>query len=267
MKRLRVRVADHAPPLAVFALVLVAWHAASVLLLDEDRRFLLPPPAQVVRVGLLDPANLEEQLVALAATTRVALTGLAVAIAIGVSFAIVMHQARWIERSFYPYAVVLQTIPILALVPLIGFWFGFDFGSRVLVCVLIAIFPIVTNTLFGLKSIDPSHHDLFTLHRASRWTRLWKLELPGALPAIFTGLRISAGLSVIGAIVGEYFFKQGFTGIGRLLDNYRARLQTEQLFTAVFFSSLLGLCVFWLFGILGRVALGKWHDVDRTPPS
>ena len=112
----------------------------------------------------------------------------------------------------YPYAVVLQTIPILAIVPLIGFAFGFNFRSRVLVCVLIALFPIITNTLFGLLSVDHGQHDLFTLHGVGRWQRLWKLQFPAALPNIFTGLRISAGLSVIGAVVGDFFFVQGPPG-------------------------------------------------------
>jgi NitT/TauT family transport system permease protein len=195
----------------------------------------------------------------------VALVGLGIAVVVGMSWAIVMHQARWIERSIYPYAVILQAIPILALVPLFGFWFGFGIVSRVLVCVLIALFPIIANTLFGLQSVEPSQHDLFTLHGAGRLRRLWKLELPTALPAIFTGLRISAGLSVIGAIVGDFFFKQGDPGIGILIDLYRARLQSEQLFAAVICSSLLGVVVFWCFGYLSRRVVGRWHESGRDP--
>ena len=175
-----------------------------------------------------------------------------------------MIQARWIEWSIYPWAVVLQTIPILAIVPLIGFWFQFGFNSRVLVCVLIALFPIITNTLFGLKSTDQTHHDLFTLQRATRSQRLLKLQLPGALPAIVSGWRIAAGLSVIGAIVGDFFFRQGEPGIGRLIDDYRARLQSEQLFAAVALSSLLGLAVFWAFGLLGQFMVGSWHESHRS---
>src|ERR1043166_9084417 len=127
---------------------------------------------------------------------------------------------------------VLQTISLLALVPLVGFWFQFGFSSRVLVCVLISLFPIITNTLFGLKSTAQAHHDLFTLQHATRIQRLLKLQLPGALPAILSGWRIAAGLSVVGAIVGDFFFRQGEPGIGRLIDDYRARLQSEQLFAA-----------------------------------
>jgi NitT/TauT family transport system permease protein len=253
------------PPAGVLALVLGAWYAVSYLVLSPDRRFLLPPPHQVVQVGFLTRDNFLEIGAALLLSTRVALLGLVVAVALGMGMAILMHQARWIERSLYPYAVVLQTIPILALVPLLGFWFGFGFPSRVLVCVLIALFPIIANTLFGLQSVEASQHDLFTLHAAGRLTRLWKLELPAALPAIFTGLRIAAGASVIGAIVGDFFFKQGDPGIGILIDLYRARLQSEQLFAAVFASSMLGVVVFWCFSFLARRVVGRWHESGRDP--
>ncbi len=253
------------PPLLVFVVMLALWYGVSYLLLSPERRFLVPPPHAVVQVGYMDHDNLVEQLAALGLTTRVALTGLGIAVAAGASLAILMHQARWIERSIYPYAVILQTIPILALVPLFGFWFGFGMVSRVLVCVLIALFPIIANTLFGLQSVEPSQHDLFTLHGAGRLRRLWKLELPAALPAIFTGLRISAGLSVIGAIVGDFFFKQGDPGIGILIDLYRARLQSEQLFAAVILSSLLGVVVFWCFGYVSRRVVSRWHESGRDP--
>jgi NitT/TauT family transport system permease protein len=248
------------PPLGVLAIVLGIWYAFSYVLLRESQRFLLPPPHEVVRVGFLDTENLGEILRGLWSTTQVAIVGLAIAIAIGTSLAVAMSQARWVEDSVYPYAVILQTIPIIALVPLIGFWFEFNFRSRVIVCVLISLFPVVTNTLFGLKSADRQLHDLFTLHGASRATRLRKLLLPSALPAIFAGYRISAGLSVIGAIVGDFFFRQGEPGIGRLIDVYRNRLESEELFTAIFFSSLLGLVVFWGFGFLGDRLVRSWHE-------
>jgi NitT/TauT family transport system permease protein len=253
-----------AAPLIVFLVVMAIWMFISYVLLEPRRQFLMPPPQNVLIVGLLNPANLTNILGGLWSTTQVALVGLALAIAIGTLVAIAMIQARWVEWSIYPWAVVLQTIPILAIVPLIGFWFQFGFNSRVLVCVLIALFPIVTNTLFGLKSTDQTHHDLFTLQRATRWQRLVKLQLPGALPAIVSGWRIAAGLSVIGAIVGDFFFRQGEPGIGRLIDDYRARLQSEQLFASVVLSSLLGLVVFWGFGLLGQLLVGSWHESARS---
>jgi NitT/TauT family transport system permease protein len=251
------------PPLVVFVLVMGVWALFSYALLSDQQRFLLPPPQKVVQVGFFDTANLTEILHGLWSTTQVAVAGLLIAIALGVTLAVAMSQAAWVEQSVYPYAVALQTIPIIALVPLIGFWFDFNFRSRVIACVLISLFPIITNTLFGLKSADRGLHELFTLHQASRWTRLVKLQLPAATPAMFTGFRIAAGLSVIGAIVGDFFFRQGQPGIGRLIDIYRQQLASERLFTAIFFSSLLGLIVFWAFGALSNRALRSWHDSAR----
>jgi NitT/TauT family transport system permease protein len=248
------------PPAAVLVAVLGLWYAVSYLLLDPQRRFLVPPPHEVIRVSFLDPFNLRELLGALWLSTRIAFIGLAIAIVIGMAMAMAMSRAKWVERSLYPYAVLTQTIPILAMVPLFGFWFGFGNFSRVLVVVLFCIFPVVANTLFGLQSVQQEHHDLFTLHGASRLTRLRKLQLPTALPSIFTGLRIAAGLAVIGAIVGDTFFKQGEPGIGILIDRYQSRLQSEQMVGAIILSSLLGIVVFWLFGFVARRAVGGWHE-------
>jgi NitT/TauT family transport system permease protein len=251
------------PPLAVLAAVVGVWYAVTYLALAPRRRFLLPPPHQVVTDGFGDWTTFHETLRGLGATAKVALVGLAVAAVLGVVFAVLMSQAGWVERSFYPWAVVLQTIPILAIVPLIGFWLGYGFWSRTVVCVLVALFPVITNTLYGLQSADAGQHDLFTLRRASRWARLVHLEFPSALPALFTGLRISAGLSVIGAIVGDFFFRSGQAGIGSLIDDYTQRLQSAPLFAAIMVSSLLGLTVFWLFGLVSRLVVGAWYTPSR----
>jgi NitT/TauT family transport system permease protein len=254
------------PPFLLFAVVIGLWYLISYKILDQERRFLLPPPHRIVKVAFLDRGNLEVLLRALALSAGVAMMGLAIAAVLGIGLAVLMSQARWIERAVYPWAVVLQTIPILALAPLIGFWFDFGLFSRTLVCVLIAIFPIISTTLFGLRGIDRTDHDLFTLYGASRGKRLRKLEWPAALPAIFAGLRIAAGLSVIGAIVGDFFFKQGAIGIGQLMDIYRQSLRSEQLFGAVILSSLLGLVVFWFFGWLARRVVGSWHETAASEP-
>jgi NitT/TauT family transport system permease protein len=251
------------PPLVVLMAFLVIWYLASTVLIDEERRFLLPTPDSVVRTAFLDPANLAELLAGLSLSAMVAMTGLAVATVIGLGWAILMSQARWLEHSLYPYAVMLQTVPILALVPLFGYWFGYDFPSRVLTCVLIALFPIVANALFGLRSVDPALRELFALHRAGRLTRLVKLQLPAALPAILTGLRISAGASVIGAVVGDFFFQQGQAGIGKLIYIYPRNLQSEMLFGAVILASLFGFAVFWLFGLVARWATA-WHESQQV---
>jgi NitT/TauT family transport system permease protein len=251
------------PPMLTFGLVVGLWYFVSYALLAPSRRFLLPPPQQVIKVGFLNWRNFHQLLNGLALTARAAGIGFAVATVIGMTLAVLMCQAKWIERSVYPYAVILQTLPILAVVPVIGFAFGFNFRSRVLVCVLIALFPIITNTLFGLLSVDHGQHDLFTLHRVGRWTRLWKLELPAALPNIFTGLRISAGLSVIGAVVGDFFFVQGPPGIGILISLYSDRLQSEQLYAAVIMASLLGILTFVFVGFVAQRVIGGWHESAR----
>ncbi|WP_205718298.1 ABC transporter permease [Actinomadura sp. WMMA1423] len=251
------------PPTLVLAAFVGLWYLMSYKLLAPERRFLVPPPHRVISVGFLSGENLRVLLDGLLVTTRVAVVGLAAAIIIGLAVAIAMSQAVWAERSLYPYAVTLQTIPILALVPLFGFWFGFGFFSRVVVCTMISLFPIIANSLFGLKSVDPALRELFALQRVGRWRRLWRLDFPFALTAIFAGFRISAGLSVIGAIVGDFFFRQGTTGIGILMSLYIARLQSELLYASIILSALLGIAAFWLFSGLSFI-VGKRFDRSRV---
>jgi NitT/TauT family transport system permease protein len=251
------------PPLVVGVAIIGIWYFVSYVILDPDRRFLLKPPHEVWKVGFADGDNLSYMLNALWTTAQVAFWGLLAAIGLGFLLAIVMSQSKLIERAVFPYAVVLQAIPILAIVPLIGFWFGYGFSSRVFVCIIIALFPIIVNTLFGLLSAEQGMHDLFTLHKASRITRLRRLMFPAALPAIFAGLRISAGLSVIGAIVGDFFFGQGEVGLGQILKRFAAKLQGEQLLAAVIVSSVLGVSVFLVFGWISNRAVGKWAAESR----
>jgi len=248
------------PPLLFFVLFVGVLYLVSYVLLSPERQFLMPPPHEVVQNGLFDWTNLHEQLLALKDTSKVALIGLAIAFVVGTLLAILMSQAEWIERSLYPYAVIVQVTPILAIVPLIALWFGYDVQARVVVCVLISIFPIITNTLFGLLTVDRNLHDLFTLQGAGRLSRLWRLQLPHAVPDIFVGLRVSAGLSVIGAIVGEFFFRQGTPGLGRLLDVYRARLQSDLLMSTLFFCCLLGIAVFLVVGFIGNRMTRNWFE-------
>ena len=248
------------PPLVALGCFLGVAYLFSYVILSPSRRFLMPPPHEVVRNGLFNHQHLHEQLSALWDTAQVSLTGLAIAFTIGASLAIVMSQAKWIERSLYPYAVILQVTPILAIVPLIATWFGYDFTARVVVCVLIAVFPLITNTLHGLLTVDSELHDLFRLHHAGRIKRLVKLQIPHAVPDVFVGLRVSAGLSVIGAIVGEFFFRQGTPGLGRLLDVYRAYLQTDLMMSALLFCVALGLASFLVVGFAGRQLTKNWYE-------
>jgi NitT/TauT family transport system permease protein len=251
------------PPIVLGIGVVGVWYFISYVLLAPERRFLLRPPHQVLKVGFLDAEVFGEILGGLWSSTKVAMLGLAISIVLGFLIATIMSQAKMVERAIFPFMVVLQAIPILAIVPLISFWWGTGQRSRIVVCVIISLFPIIVNTLFGLQSAERGMHDLFTLHHANRFTRLRKLMFPAAMPAIFAGLRISAGLSVIGAIVGDFFFGRGEVGIGQLLRKYANQLQGEELLAAVIMSSALGVAVFLIFGWIQNLAIGKWHG-DRA---
>ena len=265
-KRRRIMLVDVAGPMVIFVGSLGFWYWLSYDAMSENRQFLVPPLHEVIQDGFFDWTNFSVMLEALWLTTQVALLGLGIAIVLGMTLAILMSQARWIERSVFPYAVALQSLPILALVPLIGIVFDYNFNARVIVCIIIAIFPIINNTLFGIESVEAEHHDLFTLHHASRLTRLQKLQLPAASPAIFAGFRIAAGLSVIGAIVGDFFFRKGDKGIGILIDQYASRTTTiPRLYAATILAAALGYVVFSGFGLLRKVVIGKWYEAAEVP--
>ncbi len=259
------KITTYGPPLIALGVILVIWYALAAYLESTGRTTILPNPTRIL-VESFAPSDPRDRpitgdlLTSLGLSTAVALTGLAISIVIGVLWAVVMSQARWVERALFPYAVILQCIPILALVPLIGSSLGYSLSSRVLVCVLISLFPMVSNTLFGLQAADKSQRELFQLQGASRWTVLTKLQFPGAMPAIFAGMRISAGLAVIGAIVGDFFFRRGQAGLGILINNYASRLQTAELWASVLTASLLGVVIFLVFGWIAKAAVGRWYE-------
>jgi NitT/TauT family transport system permease protein len=247
------------PIVAAIVGLLAVWYLVSYVVLPPSQQFLLPPPHQAYGVALSNPNIIGPMLEALWRSILVAIAGLVIACVIGVAWAVVMVQWGWAEKVLYPYAVILQTIPILALVPLIGIWMGYSFAARIAVCVIIAVFPMISNTFFGLQSATAAAHDLMTLNKATRWQRLTKLQFPAAVPAMFTGLRNAAGLAVIGAIVGDFFFQQGSPGIGALLRVYTQRLSMEPLLTAVTFAALFGVVFFTVFAVLDRAVVGRWY--------
>ncbi|MEY5059949.1 MAG: hypothetical protein RJA51_1696 [Actinomycetota bacterium] len=199
----RRRLSDFAGPAVVFALFIGIWYLLSTVILPPQKRFLLPTPHKVVTDGFLvwrtgERRGFQPILASLWDSAKIALIGLGITIVFGMSLAVLMSAKQWLERATWPYLVAVQSAPILALTPLIRALIDGSTKQRLLVVVLISIFPIVSNTLFGLLSAEKSQHELFTLQGASRWVRLTKLQVPAALPNIFVGLRISAGLAVIG---------------------------------------------------------------------
>jgi NitT/TauT family transport system permease protein len=265
----RVRASDIIGPAVVFVLFIAFWYALSTRLLPEQKRFLLPTPHKVLKEGFFtweagEQRGLFPILKSMWSSIQVAIIGLIITIIIGTALATAMATRRWVERATWPYLVALQSAPILAMTPLIRALIDGVQTQRILVVVLIAFFPIVNNTLFGLLSVEKSQHELFTLHGASKWTRLTKLQFPAAMPNIFVGLRISAGLSVIGAVVGDFYFRQGgVVGIGAQIDIYRGRLWGSELIAAILLASAFGLVVFIVFGFLSKLAIGKWHTTTR----
>jgi NitT/TauT family transport system permease protein len=194
-------------------------------------------------------------------TVKVTFLGLLIAVVLGVFVAILMNLSKGIEKSLFPYAVILQTVPILAITPLLTELFGEELGVRLVVTVLVAIFPVMTNMLFGLQSTDRALHDLFTLNQASRWTRLIKLEFPSALPSLMTGIRIASGSAVIGSVVADFFFAKGEKGIGYYIRTRQQQaIQRPEMFAGTITASLFGIAMFVLIGWITSRAIRNWHD-------
>lgn len=258
LARVRSLGAKYGPPMLVFVLFIGLWSLLAATVYG-DRHYLLPAPWDVVTSGW---DGRSELLTATRITLVEGAAGFAVAIVVGTSFATLMSQAKVLERSLYPYAVMLQTVPIVAVAPVIVLWFGYNQKSVIVVAFMIAVFPILNNTLLGLLSTDRNQVDLFRLHKASRVSQFLKLRLPNALPHIFAGLRVSAGLSVVGAIVGEFIIGSGGSegGLGVKVIYAQGKLDTNLLFAEVLAATLLGFLFFVLVSYVGNLLLRNWHE-------
>ena len=193
-------------------------------------------------------------------TFQAAALGLGVSTILGSFVAILFSQSAWIRTALYPYVIFLQTVPIVAIAPLLIVWSGAEFRTVVLVSCIISIFPIISNVTSGLLSIDQNHLDLFRLQGASRWQTLVKLRVPSAVGSLVQGLRISCGLSVIGAIVGELFVGNSGAsdGLGAMMNAMQANLKTAELIGAIMACTLLGIVLFLLIEALNRWVLRRW---------
>lgn len=222
------------------------------------KAFLVPPPSAVFQTMIREWPEL---LAALAKTSLGALTGFALSAVGGIVIAVFLSSSRTIQRVFYPYAVFFQTVPIIAIAPLLVIWFGYGMRTVVASAFIVSIFPVIANTLNGILSTDPALRDLFRLYGASPSETLWKLRFPAALPQIMTGLRIAGGLAVIGAIVGEFI---GGQGLGSVVDVARTQQRTDKVFAAVLLASVLGLALFGLINLISSIALRRWHASEQN---
>lgn len=246
-------------PVAVVALVVIGAWAILAATIYRGKAYLLPGPHDVAAAMV---ENVDVIVAATLVTLKEAFFGYAASIVIGISVAAVLSQSRLLERSIYPYAVLLQTVPVVAVAPLIVLWFGYNDQAVIVISLIISLFPIINNTLLGLRSTSRNLVELFAMHRTSRIVTFLKLRFPGALPSIIAGLRISAGLSVIGAIVGEFIIGSGNSqgGLGVQIIFAQGRMYTALLFAEVISATVLGFLFFSLVSALGTALLRHWHE-------
>ena len=246
------------PPFIVLILFLSIWSIAAHL---YNMAFLLPNPLQVAQAFVTD---IDMVIGGLWITFQEALYGYLLAISIGIIFAAIMSQSKILERSFYPYAILLQTLPAVAVAPLIVLWFGFEMKSVIIISLIISLFPIINNTLLGLKSTSTNLVELFQMHNKSRLVNFFKLRLPAAVPNIIAGLRISAGLSIIGAIVGEFIIGSGSEdgGLGVQIIYAQAELETPLVMALILTATLLGFAFFMTVTMIGHQFMKHWHESE-----
>jgi NitT/TauT family transport system permease protein len=225
--------------------------------------YVLPAPSAIARALTENFASLMSSLVS---TLTVTLEGFIAALIAGVGLAIAFSQSRAIERTLYPYAVVLQVTPVVAIAPLILIWVGFAHinAALVLIAALVAFFPILSNTTLGLKSADFNLVDLMRLYGASRWQILWRLRLPSALPYLLGAMKIAGGLSLIGAVVAEFVAGSGTaTGLAWRIVEAGNRLEVATMFAALALLAVLGIAIFASFSLLEWALLHRWHESVR----
>jgi len=239
----------------VAGLTLVVWQLCVVSF--ELPKILLPTPVQVAEAAWRQRIPLLEGSLT---TFWTATLGLAWAVGIGSMISVLFSQSRWLRRALFPYVIFLQTVPIVAIAPLLIIWSGYEFRTAVIATVIICLFPIVNNMTTGLEAARREHQDLFRMYAASRWQRLVKLQLPTSVPYLILGTRISSGLAVIGAIVAEFFVSNGATyqGLGALMTGWQGLMQTDALIAALGMSTLLGLVLFGGVNLLGRILLARY---------
>ena len=246
-------------PLAVGLLFLLGWHLFVVL--AEIPRYIVPSPLLVAQTLVEDWPLLWRSLLI---TLQVTLIALAVSVVLGTALSFLFVQSRLIEASFFPYAVVLQVTPIVAIAPLIIIWVQAPLAALVICATVAAIFPVIANTTLGLKSVDAELADLFRLYGASRMQVLLRLRVPSAAPYFFAGLRVSAALALIGAVVAEFVAGTGGTESGLAYQILMAGLQLNipRLFAALILITLTGIALFLAVSLLSWLALRGWHESE-----
>jgi putative hydroxymethylpyrimidine transport system permease protein len=249
------------PPIAIVVLLLVLWQVAASLDVIADalriEPFLVPSPADIAQALWTDRDLLVDNGWV---TLQEILAGFALSVAAGVAFAVALHLSPTLRRAFYPLLVASQTIPIVVVAPILVVWLGFGIGPKLAIIALICFFPITVNTLDGLRSVDSDLVKMMRTLDASRWQTFRRVEAPTALPYFFSGAKIAVAVAVIGAVFGEWAGSS--SGLGHLIQQASAQLQTARTFAAVVVLSVLAILLFWLLAVLERRV--AWWGPSRT---
>jgi NitT/TauT family transport system permease protein len=240
-------------PLLAGLLVLI-WH----LYVTESHisAFIMPAPLAVAKAWvdlLYSPRAWNHALT----TVYETIVGFLWGLFLGVGLGVMIGRVRWLEATLNPFIVAIQVVPKVAFVPLFVVWFGFGITSKVIVSAVLAFFPILTNTVLGVKSVESGHRDVMTSLNASRFAVFWRLELPSSLPYILTGMEVGIVLAIIGAIVGEYL--GGNSGLGYLLISKMNAFETDGLFAVMIHMTILGFIFYFAVGVLRRLLI-PWHQ-------
>lgn len=246
-------------PVVLFALALGGWEA--FVRIREIPHYILPAPS-LIAVTLWD--NLGSLMGSWLFTMKITFWALFLAVVGGVLLAMLFTLNRWVELSLFPFAIVLQVTPIVAIAPLILIFVDSTTAALLICAWIVAFFPILSNTVAGLRSADHNLRDLFRLYRASPWQTLRHLLIPSALPYFIAGLKIAGGLSLIGAVVAEFTAGAAGkeTGLASRILEASFRTEIPKMFAALVLVSLTGIAIFAVFNIVARLVLGKWHESE-----
>lgn len=260
MKRRAITVFNAA---AVFVGLVLLWQI--ILWIFHIPSYMLPTPHAVERaIRVRFPSLLNS----LAITAEESAGGLGASIVVGVLVALAFAQFRWVRKMFYPYTLLLQTVPIIAIAPLIIMWIGAGTTAVMLIAFIISLAPVIANTTQGLISVDENLVHLFLMHNASRRQLLFKLRLPNAVPSLFVGIRVACGIAVIGAIIGELYAgssRVGEGGLGYAIQYASSQLETDYMFALVLAATALGFGFLFLVMFLEWYFLHRWHESARVP--
>lgn len=251
---------EYSAPLIFLTLFVICWDLA--IRIFDINQFSLPAPLDVMQAVT---ENFSELFSAGKNSLLIAVSGFALSLLLGMAVGLIMSQSRIIEKCLYPYAIFLQCVPIVALAPIIILWFGYGLPAMILISFIISLFPIITSTVNGLTSVKQDYLDLMKLYNASAKQILFKVRFPSAVPYIITGAKVSAGLSVVGAIIGEYF--AGLSGKARglayLIRSTEQNADFPYMFATILTAALLGLIIFSFTGIISNLIIKKGHFQER----